>query len=152
MSTHRKTDPKFVLAYDRGMYRSSLVSLFWAIISDRKKRESFTLQGLAKTLGKNKGEVSRWFTRGDPNWTANTVASIANALNVDLHIVATERATGAVYTPAGLQTSKPMQSPPKQVNGMTETTSKRSDTKVISKPRDTRLVSDTDTQTIARAS
>jgi hypothetical protein len=75
MSTSKKDDPKFLRAYDRGMLRSAFRSLFWAIISDRKKRGGFTLLQLAKTIGANKAEVTRWF-KGDPNWTLNTVAEL----------------------------------------------------------------------------
>jgi transcriptional regulator with XRE-family HTH domain len=99
-----KSDPKFIRSYDRGMLRSSFVSLFWSIIMERKKTGAFTLQGLAKLLGKNKGEVSRWF-KSDPNWTVNTIASLANALDVDITIQAIDRRTKAIFTPAGLQTS-----------------------------------------------
>ena len=98
----RKRDPKFVRSYDRSMLRSAFLSLFWGIITERRKRKpSFTLQGLAKVLGTNKAEVSRWFN-GDPNWTINTIAAVANALNVELSIQAVDRETGAIFTPAGL--------------------------------------------------
>jgi transcriptional regulator with XRE-family HTH domain len=96
----RKSDPKFVRAYDRGMLRSAFVSLFWAVITERKKK-GFTFQALAKLLGTNKGEVSRWFN-GDPNWTINTIANLASALDVDIKIEAIDRASGAIFTPAGL--------------------------------------------------
>ncbi len=100
----RKSDPKFMRSYDRGMLRSAFVSLFWGIIVERKKRIGLTLLTLAKMLGTNKGEVSRWFN-GDPNWTVNTIANLANALDVDIQIQAIDRATGEIYTPAGLQVS-----------------------------------------------
>jgi transcriptional regulator with XRE-family HTH domain len=96
----RKSDPNFIRAYDRGMLRSAFVSLFWGIIIERKKRLGFTLQALAKLLKTNKAEVSRWFN-GDPNWTINTIANLANALDVDLQIQAIDRTTGMVFTPAG---------------------------------------------------
>jgi transcriptional regulator with XRE-family HTH domain len=88
------------------MLRSGFRSLFWAIITERKKRpEGFTLIKLARAISTSKYEVSRWF-KGDPNWTVNTIASIASALNVDISIQAIDRDTGAVFTPAGLvQTS-----------------------------------------------
>lgn len=99
---NRKTDPSFVRMYERGMLRSAFVSLFWAVISARKKRpEGFTLQSLAKAIGSSKHEVSRWFN-GDPNWTLNTVANLAYALDLELTIHARERSTGIVYTPAGV--------------------------------------------------
>lgn len=98
----RKSDPEFIHSYERGMLRSAFVSLFWGIITERKKREGLTLQSLAKNLGKNKGEVSRWFN-GDPNWTVNTIANLSSALNVDVEIRAIDRVTGAIFTPSGLQ-------------------------------------------------
>lgn len=86
------------------MLRSAFVSLFWGIIMERKKRGSFTLQALAKALSTNKGEVSRWFN-GDPNWTINTIANVADALDVELRIQAIDRKSGEVFTPSGLQVS-----------------------------------------------
>ena len=104
MSTKRN-DPKFELAYQRGWLRSSFVSLFWAVISERKKQPGgFTLLGLAKAIGSSKHEVSRWFN-GDPNWTLNTIANLAHALDVELIVQARDRSTGIIYTPAGIQTS-----------------------------------------------
>jgi hypothetical protein len=110
----RKSDPKFVRAYERGMLRSAFKSLFWAVISERKKRSAgYTLIQLAKGVATSKHEVSRWFN-GDPNWTINTIASIANALGVDLRIEAVDRVSGEVFTPAGIQVSTVYQ-PPKRV-------------------------------------
>ena len=44
MSTNRsKSDTEFARAYERGMLRSAFVSLFWAVITERKKRGDFTL-------------------------------------------------------------------------------------------------------------
>lgn len=101
MSMSKKSDPKFIMSYDRAMLRSAFVSLFWRVITDQKKK-GFTLVALARRLGANKAEVSRWF-KGDPNWTINTIASIANALDVDLHIEAVDRKTGRVYRPNGVR-------------------------------------------------
>jgi hypothetical protein len=106
MSISKRDDPKFLRAYDRGMLRSTFHSLFWAIISDRKKRGTYTLLQLAKAIGANKAEVTRWF-KGDPNWTLNTVASIASALDVELEVRARDRATGTVFTPAGAVSDVP---------------------------------------------
>jgi transcriptional regulator with XRE-family HTH domain len=108
MSTKR-TDPKYERSYTRAILRSAFVSLFWAVITERRKKGAYTLLELAKKLGANKAEVSRWF-KSDPNWTINTIASIASALDLDLTITATDRATGEVYTPAGkihMQQSQP---------------------------------------------
>jgi transcriptional regulator with XRE-family HTH domain len=98
----RKSGPKFLRAYDRAMLRSAFVSLFWAVISERRKKVGYTLVKLAKELGTNKAEVSRWF-RGEPNWTLGTIANIAHALNVELRIEAVDRVSGEVFTPTGLQ-------------------------------------------------
>lgn len=88
--------------YERGMFRSGLVSLFWAVISERKKGPSgFTLQSLADKLGVNKGQVSRWFN-GLPNWEANTVADISDALEVDLQFIARDRRDGRIYSASGV--------------------------------------------------
>jgi DNA-binding Xre family transcriptional regulator len=87
--------------YDRLMLRSALVSLFWSVISDLKKRRGYKLQKLANDIGVDKSGVSRWFSGNKPNWTLNTVSDICNALNVDLLITAVDRETHAVYTPQG---------------------------------------------------
>lgn len=98
----KRNDPKFEQAYERAALRAAFVSLFWAVISERKKLlEGFTLLGLAKAIGSSKYEVSRWFN-GDPNWTVNTIANIAHALGTDLLIQARERSTGRIFTPAGV--------------------------------------------------
>jgi transcriptional regulator with XRE-family HTH domain len=102
----RKSDPKFLRAYDREMLRSAFVSLFWAVITERRKKRGYTLVQLAKQLGTNKAEVSRWF-RGQPNWTVGTIANIANALDVDLRVQAIDRFSGQIFTPAGVQASTP---------------------------------------------
>lgn len=106
MSMSKKSDPKFIMAYDRAMLRSAFVSLFWRIITDQKTR-GLTLVALAKRLGANKAEVTRWF-KGDPNWTINTIASIAGALDVELRIEAVDRKTGYVYRPSGVRYESPM--------------------------------------------
>ena len=100
MTDTSKTE--FDREYDRGMLRSELVSLFWAVISERKKEPcGFALQQLADKLGVNKSQVSRWFN-STPNWEANTVADIAAALGVDLQIVARDRHDGRMYSSSGL--------------------------------------------------
>jgi transcriptional regulator with XRE-family HTH domain len=102
MPTNRsKTDdPKFEKAYYRAMLRSAFLSIFWAVISERKKK-GLTLVSLAKAIGSSKHEVSRWFN-GDPNWTINTIATIAHALKLRLQIQAIDE-YGNVYGSSGLQ-------------------------------------------------
>ena len=104
MSTNSRSDPKLLRAFERSAFRAAVASLFWAAIQERRRQGSFTLQELAKAIGSNKSEVSRWFSRSDgPNWTLNTVASIADALDLELKLEARDRSTGAIITPAGVQ-------------------------------------------------
>ena len=110
MSMQKRGDPKYARALDRGMLRSAFVSLFWGVISVRKSRDGFTLKALAKILGTNKAEVSRWF-KGDPNWTINTIANLASALDLELRIEARERSTGRIFTPSGLVQTRVIQNP-----------------------------------------
>ncbi|WP_143149073.1 helix-turn-helix transcriptional regulator [Hyphomicrobium sp. CS1BSMeth3] len=87
--------------YNRAMFRSMFVSLFWAIVSDLKDRDRFRMKMLADAVGKDKSIVSRWFSGHYPNWELNTIADISSALGISLEIKATHKETGAVYTPAG---------------------------------------------------
>lgn len=104
MST-KQNSKDFRKSFERGVLRSAFKSLFWAVITERKKQPGgYRLADLAKATSTSKHEVSRWFN-GDPNWTINTIASIADALDVDIQIQAKDRATGAVFTPAGIQTT-----------------------------------------------
>ncbi|MBB2158273.1 helix-turn-helix transcriptional regulator [Gluconacetobacter diazotrophicus] len=88
--------------YNRGMLRGGLVSLFWSVISERRKRESFTFSEFARRVDVDKSAVSRWFNAPPPNWTLDTVADIGAALDVDIELVAVDRRTGQKYTPAGV--------------------------------------------------
>lgn len=90
-----------VRAYDRAMLRAQFASLFWAAIMEKRKSGKFTLVGLAKALGKNKGEVSRWFSGDAPNWTLGTIAEVAYALDLQIHVEAHDRLTGMVLTASG---------------------------------------------------
>jgi hypothetical protein len=101
----KQTKERRLQEYDRHMLRSALVSLFWGVISERKRRSKFTFQQLADRVGTNKSVVSRWFSKPHPNWRIDTIADIAGALDIEIYIEARDRATGAVYTPQGIQTS-----------------------------------------------
>jgi len=92
---------KLMRAVEREMLRSSFVSLFWAVITQKKKQPGgYTLQRLADTLEIDKSSVSRWFS-GHPNWGVDTISDIANALEVDLHVEAKDRSSGTMYTATG---------------------------------------------------
>ena len=90
-----------VRAYDREMLRAQFASLFWAAILEKRRHGKYTLSELAKALGKNKGEVSRWFSSGAPNWTLGTIAEIAYALDLQITVEALDRSTGVVMTAYG---------------------------------------------------
>jgi transcriptional regulator with XRE-family HTH domain len=89
------------------MIRAQFASLFWAAIMEKRKRGKFPLSELAKLLGKNKGEVSRWFSGNAPNWTVGTIAEVAYALNLEIRIEAIDRDTGMVLTESGPKESSP---------------------------------------------
>jgi transcriptional regulator with XRE-family HTH domain len=99
MST--KTDPAFLRAFDRQMLRAKFQSLFWNVISARKKKGKYTLQQLADTLGVNKSAVSRGFSEPQ-NWTIDKLSDMADALGVELVIEARDKAGDVIYTPVGV--------------------------------------------------
>jgi len=103
MSTgKKKIDPaKRLREYDRELLRSSFVSLFWGVISERRRGAKFTLQSLADRLETDKSAVSRWFSGKLPNRTVDKIADIAGVLDLELKIEATDRTTGMVFTAAG---------------------------------------------------
>lgn len=85
--------------YDRHMFRSTLVTLCWNVITEKKRAPGgFKLQTLANALGVHKSTVSRWFSSSLPNWEADTLADIANALNVDIEVNAIDRASGRRFS------------------------------------------------------
>ena len=110
-----------VRLYDRLMLRAAFSSLFWSVISDRRQEGEFTLKSLADKLGKNKSLISRWFSKDAPNWRIDSISDIANALNIDVKITATDRETGVVYTPSGHQNPTSIQYNPKLVASPTGT-------------------------------
>ena len=96
-----------VRAYDRAMIRAQFASLFWAAIMEKRKHGQYPLSELAKALGRNKGEASRWFSGKAPNWTVGTIAEVAQALNLEIRIEAIDRATGMVLTASGPKEVRP---------------------------------------------
>ncbi len=122
MSTkHNKQDIDRLRAYDRGMLRSTFASLFWAVISDRKKYGKLKLQDIADQLGIDKSVVSRWFNT-QPNWQIDTIADLAHVLNVEIEVSARDRQREAVvFTPHG--TSKVPARGPHEAGVMTGTSS-----------------------------
>lgn len=98
MST--KKIEKIAKEYQREMLRSALASLFWSVIS-KKKKTGGSMKDVAEKLSINKSVVSRWFSGSSPNWELNTVADISEALDLELRIVAIDRETGHIFGCAG---------------------------------------------------
>ena len=86
--------------YDRALLKSGLLSLFWGVIQDRRRRGKDTLQEVAHALGRDKSTVSKWFS-DPPNWRLETMADVASALDLDLDFTARDRVTGQVYSASG---------------------------------------------------
>jgi hypothetical protein len=85
------------------MMRSAFVSLIWAVIVARRKRlGGFQMKELVAAKAGDKSQVSRWFSDPNrPNWTLNTFADVAAALDLEIEVVATERSTGAKFAAHG---------------------------------------------------
>ena len=87
-------------AYDRTLFSASVVSLFWAAITERRRHEKFPLKALADATGIDPAKISRDFS-GEPNLRAHTMADIAGALDLDLELRARHRKTGVVFIASG---------------------------------------------------
>lgn len=86
---------EFSRAYDRLMLRSAFVSLIVNGLRHRKRAErSFGLSALARLVGKDKATLSRDLG-GSPNWRSDTLADLANALDLEIRVSAVDRKTGA---------------------------------------------------------
>jgi transcriptional regulator with XRE-family HTH domain len=96
-----KPNPDEMRDYERDTLRAAVVSLFWNILAYRKKERGFTLSDLAAKIGVNKSAPSRWFGDEKPNWTENTMADIAAALDVELEVYARDRKTGIRFASYG---------------------------------------------------
>ena len=105
--TTDRASSRAVRAYDRLVLRAQFASLFWAAIMEKRRLGKFPLSALAKTLGKNKGEVSRWFSGNAPNWTVGTIAEVAYALDLEIRVEARDRITGRILTESGPKKSQP---------------------------------------------
>ncbi len=89
--------------FDREMLRAEFLSLFWAVIEHRKLQGTYRLADLANQLGVHKSVITRWFSKEPKNWTIDTIADIANALDVELILRGRDRKDGTRYTPAGAE-------------------------------------------------
>ena len=104
MSTKTRNDTDRLRAFNEEVLRAAYVSLFWAVVTERRKHGTFTLQSIAEKLNIDKSGVSRWFSGDPPNWELNTIAAVADALGIELQEpTAIDRATGVIFTPSGVQ-------------------------------------------------
>lgn len=87
--------------FDRDLLRSSFISVFWSVFNARKKN-GYSFTRLAEDSGIDKSAISRAF-RGLPNWEIDTIADVADALDVDLIVTARDRKTGQVHTDHGVE-------------------------------------------------
>lgn len=95
-----ETNTQFIKQFSREMMRSMFQSMFLSVFNDRKKRHKMTQQQLANSLGINKAVISRNLN-SPPNWTIDKISDMAEALDVEIQIMARDRKTGIVHTAAG---------------------------------------------------
>jgi hypothetical protein len=91
--------------YRRIVLKSLFTSLFWSVFFERREQEGFTKELLADAVGHHQSEIIRWFSDDpyNPTWTLDTIADVADALDIELVITARERSTGRIFTPHGEQ-------------------------------------------------
>lgn len=90
----------FLRGFSREMLRAAFQSLFWSVIVHRRKREKLTQQQIADKLGTNKSVVSRDLN-APPNWTIDKISDMAEALDLDIEVIARDRHTGSIFTARG---------------------------------------------------
>lgn len=104
MSTEKRNEKGYKREIARGMLKSAFASLFWGAIAEKRRvLGSYPMQRLADGLEVDKSTVSRWFSSEGHNWELESVADIADELDLDLRIEAVDRSTGTVITPSGVR-------------------------------------------------
>jgi transcriptional regulator with XRE-family HTH domain len=88
--------------YRRLSLRSLFTSVLWCAFTHQKKTNGLTLTRLAEKTGRKQQQVSRWFS-SNPNWTLDSIADVAEALNLELRIEAKDKSTGMIFTPYGIK-------------------------------------------------
>jgi transcriptional regulator with XRE-family HTH domain len=91
---------KMIQEYDRDLLRSAFEGVFWSVV-EKRRAAGMTFQDIADAAGRDKTTVSKWFNDDQKNWTIETLADIAGALDVELVIRARERKDGTMHTPSG---------------------------------------------------
>lgn len=92
---------KFLREFSQQMLRAMVQSVFVSVFNESKKREKLSQSGLAKRLGINRSVISRNLS-SPPNWTVDKISDMAEALNVDIEIIARDRVSGHCHTARGM--------------------------------------------------
>jgi transcriptional regulator with XRE-family HTH domain len=98
-STPRKHDVERI-SFKAAMLKVALSSAFQGVLKKKRNQSGLTLQSVAKAMGKNKSEVSRWFSRNPPNWQISTIAALADCLKVSVDFRLVDQETGEIFTPS----------------------------------------------------
>lgn len=92
---------KFLREFSQQMLRSMVQSVFVSVFNGRRKKNKLTQSELAKKMGVNRSIISRDLAV-PPNWTVDKISDMAEALNVDIEIIARDRETGECHTARGV--------------------------------------------------
>jgi hypothetical protein len=88
--------------HDRQMLRALFQSAFMSVIQTRKAREGYQLKQLAEDTQNLKSTVSRWFSSNPPNWQIDTMADIADALDLEVVLQLKDRKSKEMHTELGI--------------------------------------------------
>lgn len=93
-------DEKFLREFRHVMLRTLVQSVFVSIFNDKKKKDGLSQSKLAEKMGVNRSVISRSLA-DPPNWTIDKISDMAEAMNVDLEVIARDRDTGICHTARG---------------------------------------------------
>lgn len=94
-------DDKFLREFSQQMLRAMVQSVFVSVFNEAKRTSKLSQSGLAKRLGINRSVISRNLS-DPPNWTVDKISDMAEALNVDIEIIARNRVSGQCHTARGV--------------------------------------------------
>ena len=107
INNKRRTQKSRDRVLDRQMLRALFQSAFMSVIQTRKAREGYQLKQLAEDTQNLKSTVSRWFSSDPPNWQIDTMADIADALDLEVVLQLKDRKSGEVHTALGISSEAP---------------------------------------------
>jgi transcriptional regulator with XRE-family HTH domain len=106
MSKKEKSDVRALQTFDRESLKSDYAGLFWVAVQTRKREDDFTMSDLARATGKDKGQISNWFSGDPPNWEEHTLADLARGLDIEIIVKARDRKNPMrIFTPFGVEQS-----------------------------------------------